>query len=194
MHDYWIADVSNCYLITPPLDLSAASYAHVRVNGGAWTQVWRDYVSVDYNPTPVVVDLSAYDGNPSVQVAFRYIGSNGHLWWCDEVMVSDSHGDTNAISGLVGGGLATFQVVSATPSGGVLVGYSLAGAGPTPTPYGLVDMSQPISQLPMMFADVGGLATMSLNVPPQASGFVLYTQAVDITSGTLTNSLAAPIL
>lgn len=99
-----------------------------------------------------------------------------------------------SISGLVGGGIATIDVGNATPGGSVLLGYSLAGAGPTNTPFGPVDLSPPISQLPSLTADPSGMASLSTGVPGRATGFTLYMQGVDLSSGLLTNSLAEVVL
>jgi hypothetical protein len=99
-----------------------------------------------------------------------------------------------AITGLAGGGTATFTITNATAGAGVLIGYSLAGPGPTNTPFGPVDMSPPISQLPTLTADPSGVASLSSGIPGRASGFTLYTQAVDLTAGVLSNSLAELIL
>jgi hypothetical protein len=110
------------------------------------------------------------------------------------------HYDTGAggpvlsTSGLVGGATATISVAGATAGGSVLIGYSLTGAGPTPTPFGMVDMSPPISQLPTLTANASGDASMSTGVPGRASGFTVYMQAADLASGTLTNSLAEVVL
>jgi hypothetical protein len=115
----------------------------------------------------------------------------------DDVDINDGCGGgtpTYTLAGLVGGGTATITITNATPLGSVLVGYSLAGAGPTMTPYGLVDMSPPISVLPTLTADAGGTATMSTGVPLRATGWTVYTQGVDIGSGLLTNSLAQVVL
>lgn len=105
-----------------------------------------------------------------------------------------SNGLTYAITGLVGGGTATLAVTNASPGGAVLIGYSLTGAGPTMTPFGLVDMSAPITQLPTLTADAQGFASLTTGVPSRASGFTLYTQGADLTTGVLTNSLAEFIL
>lgn len=99
-----------------------------------------------------------------------------------------------SISGLVGGGIATINVGNATPSGNVLLGYSLSGPGPTNTPYGPVDMSPPISTLPTLTADPTGMASLSTGIPGRATGFTLYMHGVDLGSGLLTNSLAEVVL
>ncbi|MDP7062419.1 MAG: hypothetical protein QF489_05725, partial [Planctomycetota bacterium] len=78
--------------------------------------------------------------------------------------------------------------------GGVLLGYSLTGAGPTMTPFGLADMSAPITTLPALTANATGVATLSTSVPSRASGFTVYTQGADLGTSTLTNSLAEVIL
>jgi hypothetical protein len=98
------------------------------------------------------------------------------------------------VSNLVGGQIATIDYWNMTAGGNVLIGYSLTGAGPTSTPLGIVDMSPPISQLPTMTADGAGSGGFSSSVPARASGFTLYMQAADLSSGELTNSLAQPIL
>jgi len=99
-----------------------------------------------------------------------------------------------SVTGLAGGSTATLSVAGATPAGGVLIGYSLAGAGPTPTPFGLVDMSPPINQLPTLTADANGDAAISTGVPGQATGFTVYMQSADLASGVLSNSLAEVVL
>lgn len=99
-----------------------------------------------------------------------------------------------SIVGLVGGGTATLTVDNATAGGAVLIGYSLTGAGPTNTPFGLVDMSAPITTLPTLIANSAGTASISTSVPARASGFTVYTQAADLSTGVLSNSLADLIL
>ncbi|PCJ52193.1 MAG: hypothetical protein COA70_12735 [Planctomycetota bacterium] len=103
-------------------------------------------------------------------------------------------GPTYTITNLVAGQTAVFSVSGATAGGGVILGYSLTGAGPTATPYGLVDMTAPINTLATLTADGAGLATFSPTVPGGVAGLTLYTQAVDLGSGLLTNSLAELIL
>jgi len=109
-------------------------------------------------------------------------------------IVQGSTAPALAINGLAGGSLATATVSNATPSGNVLMGYSISGVGPTMTPYGLVDMSMPITSLPTMTADAAGVASLSLTVPGGASGLTVYMQSVDLTSGELSNALAEVVL
>lgn len=103
-------------------------------------------------------------------------------------------GPTYTITGLVGGGTATLTVTNATAGGSVLIGYSLAGAGPTNTAFGPVDMSQPITRLATLTANGSGVATMTSGVPSGATGLTIFTQAADLASGILTNSLAEVVL
>ena len=101
---------------------------------------------------------------------------------------------TLSISNLVGGQSATIFFSNMTPGGGVIIGYSLTGAGPTMTPFGLVAMSPPITALPTITADAAGTGGLSVNVPSAASGFTVYAQAADVASGGLSNSLAELVL
>jgi hypothetical protein len=101
---------------------------------------------------------------------------------------------TYSVVGLVGGGTTTLTVQGASAGGGVLLGYSLTGAGPTLTAYGMVEMSLPIRQLGNLTANPSGEAVLSTGIPARASGLTVYTQAVDLLSGQLTNSIAESIL
>lgn len=119
------------------------------------------------------------------------------VWDCgvdNMEIIAGPQGPVLDITGLAGGGIATVTVSNATASGNVRVGYSLTGAGPTNTPYGMVDLSAPITSLPTMLADAVGVATLSSSIPGRATGFTLYAQGVDLTSTELTNSMAEVIL
>jgi len=171
-----------------------ASTMEISTDGGVtWTVVWTDtsLVNGSYSPS---VDLSAYDGMTGLTLGVHFFGTYAQEWWVDNIVVDGGLGLNYSITGLAGGGTATLTVAGATPSGGVLIGYSLAGAGPTMTPFGLVDMSMPISQLPTLTANGSGTASMTTGIPAQASGVTLYTQAADLSSSALTNSLAEVIL
>jgi hypothetical protein len=160
-----------------------------------WTEIWRDLSVVDglYSAS---ADMSAFDGMNGVQLGVHFYGDWAQEWWVDNIVIDGggSGGPVYSATGLVGGGTATLTVTGATASGSVLIGYSLTGAGPTATPFGMVDMSMPITQLPTLTADAAGTASMSTGVPGRASGFTVYTQAADLGTGTLTNSLAEAIL
>jgi hypothetical protein len=151
----------SAYLANNPLGYGdGISNMEISTDGGlTWTMVWTDVSTVDYVVTTETVDLSAYDGMAGLQLGIRCYGDWAQEWWVDDILI-DGGGSalTYGITGLVGGGTATLTVSGATPMGGVLIGYSLYGAGPTMTPFGLVDMSLPITQLPTLTADGAGLA------------------------------------
>lgn len=150
------------------LDPNGEQYVHMYAFGSQWGPgQWNDTVDVD----PGTIS-----------------------WVAPHHGVIEIEGPAYTITGLVGGGIATLSVSNATASGNVLLAYSLTGAGPTATPFGPVDMSPPISQLPTLTADAFGNASLSTGIPGRATGFTLYTQGVDLTSGSLTNSLAEAIL
>ena len=172
------------------------SNMEVSTDGGAtWTVVWTDTSTADGSYS-ASADLSAFDGMTGVQLGIHFYGTYAQEWWVDNVVIDagGAGGPVYSATGLVGGGTATLTVTGATASGGVLLGYSLTGAGPTNTPFGAVDMSAPISTLPTLTADAAGTASMTTGVPARASGFTVYTQGADLTSGMLTNSLAEVIL
>ncbi|MDE0586241.1 MAG: hypothetical protein OSB63_06440, partial [Planctomycetota bacterium] len=100
-------------------------------------------------------------------------------------------GLTYAITPMTAGSPVTFSVTGADVNANCIIGYSLLGAGPITTAYGVVDMTPPISRLPTLTTDGNGDASLTLTVPANASGVTLYTQA--LANGVLTNSLAETV-
>ena len=85
------------------------------------------------------------------------------------------------------GGSVTLRARGATPGGIVRIGYSLTGGGPTNTSFGVVELSAPILIFASLTADAAGVAQTSAPVPPSATGLTVWTQALDLTSGSLSN-------
>lgn len=86
------------------------------------------------------------------------------------------------------GGTAQFSVSGATPGGTVIIGYSTTGDGPIVTGFGTASMSPPIMQLPPVTANGMGVATLALPIPGSVPpGFTVWTQALDLAAGILTN-------
>jgi len=103
-------------------------------------------------------------------------------------------GPSLATSPLTAGSTATMAVTGATPFGTVFLAYSLAGGGPTVTPFGVADLSAPIKVLTSSTADVGGDAAFILPVPGGASGVTVWFQALDDASGDFSNGLMETVL
>jgi len=60
---------------------------YVRLNGGAWIEVWTETRQIASNEI-VTVDLSSYlAGAGSVQIALRYYGTFAHATWVDWIQV-----------------------------------------------------------------------------------------------------------
>ncbi len=95
------------------------------------------------------------------------------------------------ITNLIAGQYASFDISQAGSNLPVIIGYSLTGAGPTNTPYGIVDMSQPIRILASLQSDTSGNVSFNPLVPLGASGITLYTQAK--CGNLLSNSLALTV-
>jgi hypothetical protein len=177
------------------------SNMEITTDGGlTWIMVWTDTSLVNgfYSPC---VNISAFDGMTNVQLGIYFFGDYAQEWWVDNVVIEGGGGCggsggalTYSVTGLLGGSTATATITGAMPGGNILIGYSLTGAGPTVTPYGSVDMSAPITAMPMQTADFFGDLTLQVPVPTRASGQVLYSQAVDLGSGSLTPSIAESIL
>ena len=95
---------------------------------------------------------------------------------------------TYSITPMTAGSQATFTISGAEPNSNVILGYSLSGAGPFTTAFGIVDMTPPINTLAILSANANGDASWTVNVPGSASGRTLYTQGLN--AGLLTNSVA----
>ena len=98
---------------------------------------------------------------------------------------------TYSITSMTAGSPATFTISGAEPNSSVILGYSLSGAGPFTTTYGIIDMTPPINTLAVLSANANGDASWTVNVPGSASGRTLYTQGLN--AGLLTNSVAKSI-
>ena len=164
--------------------------------GDERVQMWVD-PGVDYPSSAPSLDVMM----PDMRFNEVYIQSgSGSVtgFDFDDLMVSTPvFGPYYELSDLVAGQAADISVVNLGAGNTVIVGYSMIGPGPTQTIFGDVDMSQPIKQLPAMTADPNGIAGMTANVPPGASGASVWTQAVELHpggGGTLTNSIFRVIL
>lgn len=184
------------YLANHPNSLGdGENNVEVSVDGGiTWVLAWTETRTANGLET-THVDLSAYAGMANVQVAFRYYGTWAQEWWVDDVLIDDRSGlPIYTITNLVVGQVADFRVEDLTPLTTAVIAYSIAGSGPTMTPYGLVDMSPPIRTLTTLTADASGVATFSTTVPGMAAGLTLNTQCLELPLGSLSNSLAVPVL
>ncbi len=91
------------------------------------------------------------------------------------------------------GQTATIEFRNGTPGAQALVAYSLAGPGPTATRLGMVELSAPIRQLPIVTLDADGAADILQAVPAAAGGVQLWLQGVDLGGALFTNSLAITV-
>lgn len=91
------------------------------------------------------------------------------------------------------GSTAILRVTEVTPGNGVQIAASLHGAGPSPTPYGLADLSPPFILATPLIADGRGMAFATQPLPAHTAGTPVWLQAADTTDGLLSNSIAATI-
>ena len=103
-------------------------------------------------------------------------------------------GPSLSTPGLVAGSVSQLDLSGATANGPVAFAYSTTGAGPTLTPFGLVDLSAPSRSLPTILADANGDAQLSSGIPAGASGLTVWLQAYDVTAGALSNGLMESVL
>ncbi len=112
-----------------------------------------------------------------------------HLIDANGFLSATTDGPALVIRGFQGGVTSEIVVAGASPHGPVVIAYSLVGAGPTPTRYGIVDLSMPIYQLPMVNADDYGAVLLPVSVPMSAVGLDVWFQAYDAFAGEFTNGV-----
>jgi len=182
-------------LLSPPLDLSGLTQAsfsceqvqgsaasmfynkiEVTTDGGLTYTVIKDLAGSPNGFSTVSADMDAFAGMPSVRVALHYKGYIANAWWADDVAVLTTN-PVHTIRNLVAGQTARFEVRGVPPGSTVAIGMS-AGAGPITTPYGPLELSRPITRLPLLLADANGEATYDLLVPGSSAGTTLHSQAI----------------
>jgi hypothetical protein len=208
---------SDHRLISPIVDLSNATSAYLHFDGeventyallgfGAieasadggqsWTTIWRDQSSYDV-PYSINVNLSSWLGAGASQVLFaiHYQGSFKHKWWVDNLVIDDQPvRNFKHSAGWIGVGFRSHILADGCSiNGNVALAFSLTGTGPTMTQFGLVDMSIPIYKLSSDVSDNQCLASLSFTPPLHASGVTLYTQGVDLRTGTLSDLVVVVI-
>jgi len=141
-----------------------------------------------YSNTDLLLECKTGQGSP----AFSGTTFTPRVWNGTIYYETLGGGLYYSITNMVAGQVANFSVTGAVPGTNVVIGYSLAGPGPISTQYGMVDMTPPIRTLAVMGADASGTVAFPMNVPSNAAGRTLYTQALN--QGLLSNSLAELVL
>ncbi len=94
---------------------------------------------------------------------------------------------------LTAGEIVTATMSGMTPGNLTYLGYSLNGPGPTTTPLGVVQLTQPIGQVGPFPADGNGELQVSQALPLALTGAVVYSQAVEVIApgvGSMSNARA----
>lgn len=141
-------------------------------------------------------------GQAGNQAAFEAALSNdGRLLAFTSLADNLIHGDTNQsrevfarefhfqgglqVRGLVAGSPTTVTATGLVPGTVLLLGASVSGPGPLPSPFGLINLGS-LNGLFVLSADATGSVTMSATLPPTLLGVPLWLQGVDLFSGLLT--------
>jgi len=97
------------------------------------------------------------------------------------------------VADLAAGQDAQLKLTRCTPGGTVLWGYSLTGAGPTPTSSGDLMLSAPVRTIANGTVDEDGTAVAVQHVPAGTSGVSVWFHAFDVSSQTFSNGLDVTI-
>ncbi len=151
-----------------------------------------DSDSANWNQNPPFASLSV-GGGGIVRVHYSSGGSFTNSTFIDDLRFTPD-GPRLGVSNLVAGAVATAQVDGATPSGIVVIGYSLLGAGPTSASIGACGLISVALTNPLVLAignaDATGGFQHSQTVPTSASGVQVWLHAADLSSCEVTNPLA----
>lgn len=170
------------------------------MDGGlTWTNLYTD-ANAASGTFETDVDLAGYGSTFGMQLGFHYTGDYANEWFVDNVNVDDGGtgggGPNYVVTNLVAGQVADFTVSGCDPASSVIFAYSLTGSGPVSTPFGDVDMSNPIKQVATVGCDSAGVAALAMNIPSGAAGLMVYTQCAELLGGgvgNLTNSHAIAV-
>jgi len=172
-------------------------------SGSAILRLTRDAannVSFQFDGPNGIVEGSLGDSTNEVHgitITFQHNGSGSPPFTTlalDELTLTNQLLPFIRAEGLEAGAMATLEMTRATPMSMVLFGFSLAGAGPSNTPYGVLDLSHPIVALSSTAADASGFASLSVNMPSNSSGRSIWLQGIDLDSGRPSNGLEKLIL
>jgi hypothetical protein len=94
-----------------------------------------------------------------------------------------------SIANLAAGRTATMQLAGMQPGRTAIFAYSRTGPGPTLTNFGWVNMSLPIRTVGGGIAGADGVARFDVAVPAIAAGLTIYSQALNVTTTELSNSV-----
>lgn len=82
---------------------------------------------------------------------------------------------------LAGGEITTMRLSGCDPSSSAVFAYSLAGPGPSGSPFGPVDLTPPITNLPPVACDASGTASASMGpLPMSTSGLLVWAQSAEL--------------
>lgn len=87
-------------------------------------------------------------------------------------------------------------VTDASPNGPVYIAYSLAGNGPTPSPFGTIALTFPydiLGNLPFTADTVGRVHVPLAPFPAVMTGVQIHVQSLDVFSTTLSNGFSATL-
>ena len=87
-----------------------------------------------------------------------------------------------SVSNFTAGQTGSIDVSGSQHGRTILLGYSLAGAGPTSIDMGTLALSPPFTQLPPLVADASGNASMTVNLPAGLAGTTVHLHGAELFS------------
>ncbi|MGB0952645.1 MAG: CotH kinase family protein [Planctomycetota bacterium] len=131
--------------------------------------------------------VGPYDGN-------LQLGESLYLWNREGALVtSNSNSFVLFASEMEEGGDLVMSLAGASSQATAYIAWSIRGSGPTQTPWGVFSLSQPITAFPALSTTSAGTASLSLAVPSGSFGMQLWLQALDLSTGSISNGVTRTV-
>jgi hypothetical protein len=187
----------NAQIINWGEELDSIDGIWVSADGQNWHSLllgWADFSNSWSALAPLTIDAHDLDLTGDYYLMFAQsddtsFGADDGIG-VDEIMIDGGsyQGPLYVLNNLSAGAVASLECTGCPPNSQVVYGYSFAGPGPTQTPYGLLEMSMPISSFGPFQANDQGERSILVLIPGNISGLLVHTQCVIFSGGS--NSLS----
>lgn len=168
----------------------SSSYRGVgtNINAGAYRLAdWTDgniLIAVkDDAPSPRV-DVNIFPPSSASRSDFWQTSTDGDTMLANALVYVSGGGTPQLeITEAIPGAYLTFDISRLRAEADVITILSSRGAGPTNTPFGEIEVTQPWFRTPPFRADSEGNLNYSITLPSGATGHTIYAQAVELGDG-----------
>lgn len=130
------------------------------------------------------VDVNFFPPSSTSRSDFWQNTTDGDLILAQALVYTSGGGQPKLeITEAIPGAFMTFDIKHLRDNSDVVTILSSRGPGPTTTPFGIIEVTQPWFRTPPFRADENGLLNFSITLPIGAAGHTLYAQSVELSEG-----------